>query len=308
MQRGSYYVKFLKDGIYGDRLEKLTDDGLRWRWWKIYLLSEPIVFPGLVSKRMTPFTDNELVAYLYGGREFNGMIDKLSLWRREKAVLVESGLLRSCVLAGKEYLWSTDYHYYQSKYSNTHGRIDKRYYESFLQLNERDKVLFVLLVGKFRPKSIDLSVFGLPEFERQFESFLNKKMPLFNGSSVPDGTVGHLTAKITEKVASFVDTGKAAAGGDARQFMDWYCETYKRLKNAPYSRGGKDYGLVASMLKVFSFTELKTLAGRFLTEEDAFVKKAGYTIGVFKTMVNRLVMTKERRGIGVGDFSKYEKM
>jgi hypothetical protein len=112
---------------------------------------------------------------------------------------------------------------------------------------------------------------------------------------------------VTEKVQQFFATRKTEGQSDTKEFVDWYCKTYQELKKSPYLRGGKDYRLVAEMLKVFSLSELKGLAQRFLNEEDAFVKKAGYTIGVFKTMVNRLVMTKERRQIGVGDFSKYEK-
>jgi len=111
---------------------------------------------------------------------------------------------------------------------------------------------------------------------------------------------------VTEKVQQSFATRKTEGKSDTKEFVEWYCNMYKELRKSPYLRGGKDYRLAADMLKVFSLSELEKMAERFLKEEDVFVKKAGYTIGVFKTMVNRLVMTKGKRPIGVGDFSKYE--
>ena len=302
------YIKFLKKGFHGERLKMLRDDGLRWRWWKLYCLSDHETFPGLVSKGVTPLAENEIIGSIYQSQEFNGAMDRVTLWRKEKVILLGSELLRSSIVNGKEYLWNADFHLYQDKYSRRGAQLKDRFYSSFSKLNEHDKALFVLLLSKFQPQGIELSVFGVPEFLPQFDAFVNRKFPLFGGSvGVPNGTIKHLMVSVTEKVQQFFATRKTEGQSDTKEFVDWYCKTYQELRKSPYLRGGKDYGLVAEMLKVFSLSELKGLAQRFLKEEDAFVKKAGYTIGVFKTMVNRLVMTKERRPIGVGDFSKYEK-
>ena len=303
---GEAYIKFLKKGFHGERLVMLKTDGLRWRWWKIYCLSDNDTFPGLVSKGLVPLGDIEIIGGVYKSQEFNGSIDKVSLWRVEKEALLASGLLRSCKLNGREYLWNTNFHSYQDKYSRKGAKVEEKFYSSFLGLNEFDKAIFVLLLNKFQPEGINLSVFGIPEFVPQFDAHVNKKFPLFGGSAVtPNGTIKQLMAKVTEKVQQFVCIKETEGQSETKEFVNWYCKTYLEMKSSPYMRGGKDYRLVSEMLKVFSVNELKTMATRFLREEDAFVKKAGYTIGVFKTMVNRLVMMKERRPIGLGDFSKY---
>jgi len=300
------YIKFLKKGFHGERLKMLRDDGLRWRWWKLYCLSDHETFPGLVSKGVTPLVESEIIGSIYQSQEFNGAVDRVTLWRKEKVILLGSELLRSSIVNGKEYLWNTDFHHYQDKYSRRGATVKDRFYSSFSKLNEHDKALFVLLLSKFQPEGIELSVFGVPEFLPQFDAFVNRKFPLFGGSvGVPNGTIKHLMVSVTEKVQQFFATRKTEGQSDTKEFVDWYCKTYQELRKSPYLRGGKDYGLVAEMLKVFSLSELKGLAQRFLKEEDAFVKKAGYTIGVFKTMVNRLVMTKERGQRGLGDYSKY---
>jgi len=304
---GEAYIKFLKKGFHGERLQRLKGDGLRWRWWKLYCLSDHETFPGLVSKGLTPLTEIEIIGAIYQSQEFNGATDKVTLWRQEKETLLASELVKSCTLNGKEYLWNANFHHYQDKYSRKGAQLEEKFYASFPKLNEHDKAVFVLLLNKFQPQGIELSAFGIPEFVPQFDAFVNRKFPLFGGSAVPNGTVKHLTASVTEKVQQFFCTKKTDGQSGTKEFVDWYCKTYQELKKSPYLRGGKDYKLVGEMLRVFSLSELKGLALRFLKEEDAFVKKAGYTIGVFKTMVNRLVMTKERRPIGVGDFSKYEK-
>jgi len=301
------YIKFLKKGFYGERLKMLKDDGLRWRWWKLYCLSDHEIFPGLVSKGVVPLTENEIIGSIYQSSEFNGAMDRVTLWRKEKVILLGSSLLRSSIVNGKEYLWNTNFHLYQDKYSRRGKTVMDRFYTSFPKLNEHDKALFVVLLSKFQPDGVELSIFGVPEYLQQFDAFVNRKFPLFGGSVVPDGTIKHLLVSVTEKVQQSLATRKTVGQSDTKEFVNWYCKTYQELRKSPYLRGGKDYGLVVEILKVFSLSELKSLAEKFLKEEDPFVKKAGYTIGVFKTMVNRLVMTKEKKPIGVGDFSKYEK-
>lgn len=303
------YIKFFKKGFDGESLRKLKSDGLRWRWWRLYGLSDHETFPGLVSNGLIPLTEGEIIGLLYQSQEFNGTADKVTLWHQEKEAFIVSGLVKSCVLDGKEYLWNVNFHSRQDKYSRRGAQLGEKFYSSFPKLNEHDKAVFVLLLSKFQPRDVELSIFGIPEFTPKFEAFVNRSFPLFSRkhAAVPTGTINHLMAGVTEKVQGFYITKKTEGQSDTKEFVEWYCRTYQSLKKSPYLRGGKDYGLVADMLKIFSLSELEKMAERFLREEDAFVKKAGYTIGVFKSMVNRLVMTKERRPIGVGDFSEYEK-
>ena len=111
------YIKFFKKGFEGESLRKLRSDGLRWRWWRLCGLSDYETFPGLVSKGLAPLTEAEIIGLLYKSQEFNGRVDKITLWRQEKEALIASGLVRSYVLDGKEYLWNANFHSHQDKYS-----------------------------------------------------------------------------------------------------------------------------------------------------------------------------------------------
>lgn|SRR3990167_1588971 len=51
---------------------------------------------------------------------------------------------------------------------------------------------------------------------------------------------------------------------------------------------GKDGAIFKSLLKIVPEDELKTLIDRFFESADDFIIKAGFTIGVFKTQVNKL--------------------
>jgi len=82
----------------------------------------------------------------------------------------------------------------------------------------------------------------------------------------------------------------------AEEFLSWYHLKFKEKTGSPYMRMGKDCNLVKRMQKAFSMEELKRLAEKFLNDgNDPFVKKAGYGLGVFKAVLNRLTSTKEKK-------------
>jgi hypothetical protein len=299
------YVKFLKKGFNGERLRVLKTDGLRWRWWRLYCLSDYETFPGLIGKGLVPLTEHEIVGSLYQSHEFNGGgLDRILVWRNEKMEFLASKLVKSCVVSDKEFLWNTDFHSFQDKHSTRGKQFLDKFYVSFIALNDFDKALFIILLDKFRPENVDLKLFSIPEYIPQIDGYVNKKGPLFGGSSTPETVLKNLMSRITERVEAFVNERKKVESSDTKEFVNWWCAKYREVRKSPYMRGGKDYGLVADMLKVFSIGELQAMATRFLIEEDVFVKKAGYTIGVLKSMVNRLVMRKEKRPIGVDNYDR----
>lgn len=173
-----------------------------------------------------------------------------------------------------------------------------------MKLNDRDKAVFLVLLSKFKPAEIDLAPFGIPEFIDQFEGYANRGSRLFDGCKERD-IISSALIKITENVRGLEMSRNYKRSVEMKEFMNWYLDAYQRKTGRPYLVGGKDFKLIQEMVRIFAVDELKLLAQRFLKEEDNFVKKAGYTIGVFKVMINRLASTNERRPIGADDYSKY---
>lgn len=300
------FVKFYRKGFHGERLGTIKSDGLRWRWWKLYCLSDHGVFPGLVSNGLIPLTEMAVVGDVYQSGEFKD-IEKIEAWRDERKQLVDAGLIKVANVNSHEFIWNVNFHTFQDKSSKKGAQLKDKFYSSFLNLNERDKTIFMVLLSKFEPKDIDLSVFSIPKYISQFEAFANKQLPLFSRDAGDICSIKTLLTSVSDDVRQFEIERKTERGNaEVKVFVEWYCERFKQQTKHPYSVGGKDFKLVSEMMKLFSLEELKKLAERFFREPDQFVKKAGHTIGIFKTMLNRLVDVKERRPIGLGDFSKFK--
>ena len=300
------FVKFEKKGFHGDRLKMLGSDAVRWRWWRLYCLSDDEVFPGLVAKGgITPLTEMSIVGEVYETEEFRGA-EKIEAWRSEKKLLAEVGLIKIAQVNSHEYIWNVDFHSFQDKWSKKGARLKDKFYSAFLDLNERDKTIFIVLLSTFAPRDVDLSVFSIPRHIEQFSAYANKQLPLFSKGNGDTGSIKGLLAKVSDDVRDFEVERKTERGNpDVKSFVEWYCEKFKEQTKRPYSVGGKDFKLVAEMLKLFSPEELKKLAERFFREPDQYVKRAGFTIGIFKMMLNRLVSVSERKPIGLDDYSKY---
>jgi hypothetical protein len=300
------YIKFLRKGFHGERLQSLKSDSLRWRWWRLYCLSDQEVFPGLVAKGLSPRPEMEIVGEVYQTSEFKEH-ERIEYWRREKTELVNSGLIKVANVNSHEFIWNVDFHSFQDRYSKKGAQLKDKFYSSFLNLNDRDKSVFIVLLSKFNPSNVDLEVFSIPKSIAQFEAYANKTLPLFGRENKEDpGAIKKLLIKVTDDVRGYEIKRKTERGNsDVREFISWYCDRFKQETKKPYSVGGKDFKLVSEMLKLFSLEELRKMAERFFREPDQYVKRAGYTIGVFKVMLNRLVSVKERKPIGLGDFSKW---
>jgi len=52
---------------------------------------------------------------------------------------------------------------------------------------------------------------------------------------------------------------------------------------------GKEGKLVKDLLKVYEYDDLKKLAEAFFKSDDDFIRKSGYTIGVFRSMIPKLI-------------------
>ncbi len=77
--------------------------------------------------------------------------------------------------------------------------------------------------------------------------------------------------------------------GTTKLFIDWWYQQYLAKFNRPYLvNGSKDGSLIKKMVGTFGIEDTKARAKRFLASEEPFIIKAGYTIGVFYSQINRL--------------------
>jgi hypothetical protein len=75
-----------------------------------------------------------------------------------------------------------------------------------------------------------------------------------------------------------------------KEFIDFYYQSFqdKFFGQKPAIEHGKDGALVKGLLKIVPFEELKDLLIKFLDSDDPFILKSGYTIGAFKSQINKL--------------------
>lgn len=84
-----------------------------------------------------------------------------------------------------------------------------------------------------------------------------------------------------------------------KEFIDFYFQAFqeKFLGQKPVIDGGKDGKIIKGLLKIVSLEELKDLLLKFFDSDDPFVLKSGYTVGAFKSQVNKLRTSHGRDGV-----------
>lgn len=77
---------------------------------------------------------------------------------------------------------------------------------------------------------------------------------------------------------------------DVKAFINYYHDRFLSLfGEKPVIDGGKDGMIVKRLLGTYGFERLKGLLDAFFESQDPFIQKSGYTIGVFKTQINKLL-------------------
>jgi len=96
--------------------------------------------------------------------------------------------------------------------------------------------------------------------------------------------------KKEEERESPLESSREKGPSPHRKFMDSYSEGFKaKFGKKPLIEGKKDGALVKKLLEEFSVEELESFLNKFFTSEDSFVLQSGYTIGVFKSQINKLI-------------------
>ncbi len=79
-------------------------------------------------------------------------------------------------------------------------------------------------------------------------------------------------------------------GGNNKIFIDFAYQTFKDKFNLPLKvQGAKDGKLVKDLMGTYGLETLKELWLRFLCSNDEFILKAGKSIGIFYTQINKLI-------------------
>jgi hypothetical protein len=75
-----------------------------------------------------------------------------------------------------------------------------------------------------------------------------------------------------------------------KYFYDTYLKTFNALYVANFGKDGK---LFKEMNKVISEKDLMSKIDKFMSSKDEFIVKAGYTVGVFYSQINKLNSSKK---------------
>lgn len=74
-----------------------------------------------------------------------------------------------------------------------------------------------------------------------------------------------------------------------KTFINWWYDEFKARFQAPYNVTAKDAALVKRLLGTYPLEKLKELSEQFFESDDPFIVRAGRTIGVFSSQVNKLI-------------------
>ena len=89
-------------------------------------------------------------------------------------------------------------------------------------------------------------------------------------------------------------SAKKKADPDVKTFILEWIEIWSQKFGKPYTPNwGKDGKLVKEMLKIHSLPELRELRDDFFRANDPFIAQSGYSIGFFKTMLNKLIASRK---------------
>lgn len=81
-----------------------------------------------------------------------------------------------------------------------------------------------------------------------------------------------------------------------REVTDYFCSLFLECTGNKYDFTQKDGVLFAKLIKTYQVEKTKQMIEMFFQSNDKFIQEAGYTVGVFKSQVNKL-LSKEYRPI-----------
>lgn len=107
-----------------------------------------------------------------------------------------------------------------------------------------------------------------------------KKLPI--GGNTKDSLKETKQKKLLKDISS--------RNPNIKKFIDYYHNTFlDRFAEKPMIDGGKDGAIIKTLLGTYELDILKEFLDRFFASTDPFILQGGYTIGVFKSQINKLI-------------------
>jgi len=96
--------------------------------------------------------------------------------------------------------------------------------------------------------------------------------------------------KIKQNKHNKDSASEPAAPSPVKIAIDYYHQKFRaKFGEKPVIDGGKDGALMKKLVETFGETRLKELIDVFFEIDDEFIRNSGYTIGVFKSQINKLI-------------------
>lgn len=84
-------------------------------------------------------------------------------------------------------------------------------------------------------------------------------------------------------------SSKKPTNPDIKKFIDWWFERFKKEVGEKYHVTGKDAKVVQGLLNTYSYEGLVKAGEYFWEHRDEFVDRAGHTMGVFSSIINKII-------------------
>lgn len=97
---------------------------------------------------------------------------------------------------------------------------------------------------------------------------------------------------------------KKPTNPNVKIFLDDFFNTFKAKTGAPYLIVGKDGALIKRLLGTYSLEELQKLKDLFFNSTDEFIVKAGYSVGIFFSQINKIVSGQSGRYSGIEEWTR----
>jgi len=83
---------------------------------------------------------------------------------------------------------------------------------------------------------------------------------------------------------------------DIKVALDYYHDQfYSKFKEKPDIKGAKDASIVSRVVNKYGIEKYKHMINIFLMSEDDFISKSGRTLGVFSSVINKLLLNETPR-------------
>lgn len=115
---------------------------------------------------------------------------------------------------------------------------------------------------------------------------LQKSNPQKKGTNTKESTTKESTSSKQKKASR-----KVAPNPDVKKFIDAFYEAHKHVTGKPYKVKAQDGKLIKGLLGVYTIDELNVFAREYFTTADKFVtQQAGYSIGIFCSVIPKLII------------------